>query len=61
MAELYTGSAENRRQLDELNRLVLARSEHEIDFAFIALGELATWPRGMAMHRRHGRMRRPFH
>jgi sensor c-di-GMP phosphodiesterase-like protein len=35
-----TIAAENRRQLDELNRLVLARSEHEIDFAFIALGEL---------------------
>lgn len=33
-------AAENRRQLDELNRLVLARSELEIDFAFIALGEL---------------------
>lgn len=32
--------AENKRQLEDLNRLVLGRSELEIDFAFIALGEL---------------------
>ena len=32
--------AGNKRQLEDLNRLVLGRSELEVDFAFIALGEL---------------------
>ena len=35
-----TIDSENKRQLEDLNRLVLGRSELEVDFAFIALGEL---------------------